>query len=271
MTYSVAHNKDVLTKRLRRFFEEWPDERIPLLRFIKSIDHSSDLYIFGGLIREVCLHGIPPFKSDVDIVVHVRDRDAFDKALLSYEVKRNNFGGCRIKSSRWMIDLWEIQNTWAFSKGYVRPQGVGSLLKTTFFDWDAALYDLQGSRLYCEDDYFSKISAGLVDINLRNNPNEQGVFVRALRLLVKEHARTGCELSHFIVANYNSMSNADILHYESTNFNSRLLTESLVQSMRDRAQRWVGQHSFSWLPDPQLSLFSDEDNEYFNSSLLVKN
>ncbi len=256
----IAQSSEILTKRLRRFFEKVPDERKSLLSFIKSLDGVSEIFIFGGLIREICLHGIENFKSDVDIVVCVKDRALFEKSLTVYNKKKNKFGGYRILVSKWFIDLWEFEKTWAFSKGLIKPIKYTSLLDTTFFNWDSAFYDFRSQKLYCKNNYFKNLSNKILDVNLKENPNQYGAFIRTLRLISNEHINTGKKLSEFIFKNLNSSENKEILEYEKNHFNHRYLDIRKLQQFRKKIDKWEGQEVFSWKTNKkskkQLYLFN---------------
>lgn len=255
----IAQSKEVLVKRLRRFFEDVPEERQPVVSFVKSIKGASDVFIFGGLVREICLRGILPFRSDVDIVVKIQDRSEFDSFLSIYNCTKNKFGGYRIRESRWIIDIWEFENTWAFSQGLVSPIGSASLLQTTFFDWDAALYDFYKDRLQCSEDYIANISNKVLEINLEENPNEIGAFIRTLRFLLKERARTGYKLSKFIQNSFLRMSDQEIMEYERGHFPTVSLTKDILATLRDKSIHWAGEKVFPWMPERQFNLFNSTE------------
>jgi hypothetical protein len=252
----IAKNKEILTKRIRRFFEDVPDERKPLLLFMESLEESgAEIFIFGGLIRDLCLKGGALFKSDVDIVIRLNERTAFEKYLSNLNYEKNKFGGYRIRVANWQVDLWEFKNTWAFTQGFVEPLNIGSLFETTFFNWDASFYDFNKQKLCCPPNYFSDISSKTLDMNLEYNPNEYSVFIRSLRLISKESACTGKKLSEFIVKHMKNTCDSEILNYEKKHFNSLYLNESFLLEIRSQIDAWNNQHKFSWITERQLKLF----------------
>ncbi len=96
------------------------------------------------------------------------------------------------------MDIWEFKNTWAFIHGHVKGDGFYDLVKTTFFDWDAVVYDLYNDSIYAIPDYIERVHSGVVDLNLKPNPNAKGIISRAFRYLEKENAKLSPELALYI-------------------------------------------------------------------------
>lgn len=258
---NVAVNKDSLTKRLRRFFEETPDDRKPLFSFMNEIQEVGETFVFGGLIRDICLRGVDAFRSDIDIVVKIKKGHDIHEALGHRVYERNKFGGYRIRVAQWCVDVWEFENTWAFASGLVEPQTTHSLLDTTFFNWDASLYNISAQKLYHYPNYFEDLSSRLLDVNLKSNPNLYGAFVRALRLISKEHASTRKDLSEFIIEYLKDTTDEQILEYEWGHFNYRWLDRDVLANLRARLEEWDNQDAFLWLQDPQLDLFASNNSK----------
>lgn len=251
----TATSHESLIRRLRRFFEDAPEERRPLTSFIEELNEVSSAVIFGGLIRDVCLHGVKKFKSDVDIVVRCQDSQAFERFIQSRNVQKNKFGGYRLQVSRWLVDIWEFENTWAFSNGFIDPVDEKSLLETTFFNWDAIFYDVLERQLEFRDGYFDDLSNKVLDMNLEDNPNELGAFIRTLRLVSKNSAKTSRGLTEFMLSSFDKTLDCQILNYEKNHFQSSLLTEPLLSSFRESAPLWCGAKQFMWMQEPQQELF----------------
>jgi hypothetical protein len=79
------------------------------------------------------------------------------------------------------VDIWALEHTWAHVAGHRRVGRVEDVLHCTFFDWDAILYDLPTRRIVTAEGYFDLLRSGILDINLKENPNPRGSLVRALR------------------------------------------------------------------------------------------
>jgi len=243
-------------KRIRRFFDEPVAERRAVSHFVQEISVCASAYVFGGALRDIALLGAARFESDVDIVVQVNDHSAFTDILEQFEATQNKFGGYRARFGRWNFDIWEVDRTWAFSVGAVKARGHLSLLETTFFNWDAILYDCRTSTLHHRPNYFSDLSAKYLELVLEDNPNTVGAFVRSLRTLcLSDEILAGPKLSKFIKEQLEKTSNQEILAYEQLSFRSKRLSDGVLTDLRSRASEWNYGKPFRWLPQRQLSFF----------------
>lgn len=251
-----ALDQKAAKKRIRRFFDEPMAERRAVSRFIDEVSVCADVYVFGGALRDISLLGAPHFSSDVDTVVQVHDWGAFTDILGQHEAIQNKFGGHRVRFGRWNFDVWEVSRTWAFSKGVVEDRGPLSLLETTFFNWDAILYDWQSGSLHHGQNYFSDLSHKYLELVLEDNPNSVGALVRALRTLcLSDEIQAGPKLSAFVIGQLENISNEEILLYEARSFARKRLTDSLLSDMRARVHCLDRDLPIHWLPRKQLSLF----------------
>lgn len=247
-------------KRIRRFFDEPLNERRAVSHFIEKLSFCADVFVFGGALRDISLWGAPHFSSDVDMVVRVHDERAYFETLEKFEADQNKFGGYRLQLDRWNFDVWEVTRTWAFTVGAVEARSHLSLLETTFFNWDAILYDWQAASLHHGQKYFSDLSEKYLELVLEENPNHVGSFVRALRTLcISDEIIAGPRLSKFVKMNFGTIDNDSILAYEEERFPTSRLTSELLSCLRERADQYIRSEAFHWLPRRQLHLFDDFD------------
>lgn len=247
-------------KRIRRFFDEPLAERRVVSQFIEEVSFCADVFVFGGALRDISLWGAPHFSSDVDIVVRVHDEHAYGEILGKLEAEQNKFGGHRLKLDRWNFDVWEIARTWAFTTGAVEVKSHLSLLETTFFNWDAILYDWQTASLHHGQSYFSNLTEKYLELVLEENPNNVGSFVRSLRTLcISDEIIAGPRLSEFVKMNFGTIDNDNILSYEAERFPTSRLTNEVLSHLRERADEYTLSEAFRWFPRRQLHLFDDVD------------
>jgi predicted nucleotidyltransferase len=253
-----ALDQKAAKKRIRRFFDEPMAERRAVAHFIDEVSVCADVFVFGGALRDISLLGAPRFNSDVDTVVQVHDSDAFMDILGRHASIQNKFGGHRVRFGRWNFDVWEVARTWAFSTGAVEARSPLSLLETTFFNWDAILYDWRFGSLHHGQNYFSELSDKYLELVLEDNPNTVGALVRTLRTLcMSDEILAGPRLSKFVKDQFGNISDQEILSYEARSFASNRLTDGLLSDMRARALDWDIDMPFHWLPRQQLSLFDE--------------
>ena len=150
---------------------------------------TGDLYLFGGVLRDLALFGQRGFSSDIDIVVDDDDWTHLVKYLISRGVTQNRFGGFRLKVNEWPIDIWTARETWAIREGLVEYHGIESLTETTILNWDAILLNWRTKRIICNPDYFRQIKGRVMDVVLTENPNPLGAAVRAFRHLCLKDAK----------------------------------------------------------------------------------
>ncbi|MFN0263371.1 hypothetical protein ACKTEK_05765 [Tepidamorphus sp. 3E244] len=253
-----ALHHEAATKRIRRFFDEPMAERSAVARFIDEVSDCADVFVFGGALRDISLFGSPGFSSDVDTVVQVHDAEALVGLMGRYQAVRNRFGGHRVRFGRWNFDVWEVSRTWAFAEGVVEAHSPLSLLETTFFNWDAILYDWRSGSLHHGENYFPDLSNKYLELVLQDNPNAVGALVRSLRTICSsDEIQTGPRLSAFVVGGLEDISNEEILSHEASSFLRRRLSQPLLAGMRARALEWDQSSPFQWLPKRQLSLFDN--------------
>jgi len=253
----VAKDIKVLKKRVRRFFEYVPEERRTVSKVLRDLENVADVYVFGGLMRDLALYGIDDFNSDIDLVVKPNDLVEFKRILGTYGFSQNKFGGYRLQSQRWLFDIWEFKNTWAFRENHISPHSKRSLIETTFFNWDAILYDCKSNQIICDDNYLHAIAHRNLDINLRKNPNKINSLIRALKFIVKDGAHTGTGLTNFIIEMLSEVEDCTILEYEIKHYTNPFLQRDTLTRLRKRSKCWNHEEFFTWTTNKQLEFFEE--------------
>ena len=187
--------------------------------------------IFGGLIRDIALGNSRDFSSDVDVVLKGMPTDVLDRWLTPHGAHRNSFGGFRVALGRWVFDLWTFESTWAFAKGLIQGNGLADLLRTTFFNWDAVLFDVGTGELMARPSYFAELESRLLSINLRPTPNEFGAAVRALRLMSEGGVSLAPELAAFLHLQIVEHGIEEFVAADAKRSGRRRLTTSFVGSV----------------------------------------
>ncbi|MDD4600975.1 MAG: hypothetical protein PHQ46_07950 [Negativicutes bacterium] len=154
--------------------------------------------MFGGMVRDFAVKGAAYFKSDIDLVLLSDDVDHVNSLLKAYPHTFNKFGGWKIKCGLWVLDLWLLRSTWAFSNKLVLGESFADLIRTTFFNWDAAVFELQSKKVHIDGTYFKDIQSGVLDINLEENPNPLGMFLRALKFMFLYDAKITPNLALYL-------------------------------------------------------------------------
>jgi len=194
-----------LLRNFNRFVREMIEDR-ELVSFTRKLKPGAKFAIFGGMLRDISLSNQSNFSSDIDVVVDQKENTDFVNILKEYETKINSFGGFRVKVGRWYIDLWMLENTWAFKQGLVKEKSFKSLINTTFFNWDAIALELGNKKktLYCKETYFEDLEKKYLTINLEENPNSLGVIAKTLRHFIIDNANISKELANYVICNINA-------------------------------------------------------------------
>ncbi len=235
MTVSAAKDKSVLKKRLQRFFDPASKSRRGLCQFLDALSEKVDIFIYGGVIRDIALYGGASFKSDIDIVF-TGDESALDEVWVAYGAELNNFGGHRLSVDHWQVDIWLAKSTWAFQEGYQRFESIESMLNTTITNWDAILYHWKGKKIICKDDYFKDLSNYYLDVVLDKNPNMLGMYTRVIRYCAGKAAakEISPRVIHTLRLVFEKYSKKELLEYEERSFRDRYLHNAYERLSGDK-------------------------------------
>lgn len=157
------------------------------LDFVSCSLVDGDVFLFGGLLRDMALYGRRGFSSDIDVVVD-GDWGRLEPYLISLGARENRFGGYRLNVATWPIDIWQAAETWAVKSKLVRFQGIASLTETTVLNWDAILMNWRTRAFIYRQNYFKDLFNRDLDVVLIENPNPLGMAVRVLRHLCQKDA-----------------------------------------------------------------------------------
>ncbi|GAB3370251.1 nucleotidyltransferase domain-containing protein [Spongiibacter taiwanensis] len=188
-----------------------------------------DLYIFGGLIRDIGLFGKKGFKSDIDLVVD-GDWESLIFFLEHLGAVRNKFGGYRLNKYGQPIDIWNARETWAIRHGHVNYDGISSLLETTVLNWDAILMNWRTKRFIYKPKYLDELNTRALDVVLIHNPNPLGMLVRVLRhLCLKDAASISVRTLNYLEDATNQYSFEQIVESERRSYGNSIIEKAIYQ------------------------------------------
>jgi len=168
---------------------EYPGANVTaFVNFLSDALPQGDVYLFGGILRDLALLGRRGFSSDIDLVVEGDWRHCVGY-LESLGARQNKFGGYRFEIAGWPIDVWNAQETWAIKQGFVSYMGIASLTETTILNWDAVLMNWRTRRFIHRRNYLEELRGRVLDIVLAQNPNPLGMVTRVFRHLCAKDAR----------------------------------------------------------------------------------
>jgi hypothetical protein len=233
-----------------------PTETIAeFLDFMTAALPDGDIYLFGGVLRDLALLGRRGFSSDIDLVVEGNWSNCVNY-LESLGARKNKFGGFRLSLGGWPIDIWNAPETWAITQGLVEYRSISSLIETTVLNWDAILMNWRTRVFIHRQNYLDLLRARILDVVLETNPNPLGMLVRVLRHLCLKDARK----ITFAAAGYLSRATQTFTFDEIRAAEMRSYGNSVVEPQSYNFFKHVG------IGAGELNLHS----RYFNASELVK-
>lgn len=232
-----------LRQKVRRFLRSHQYNRREVLRFIEEAKCFGDVAIFGGMLRDMAAFGRRGFSSDVDVVIRPFHSGGIESLAEKMDAKKNKFGGYRAKLGCWMVDFWNVEDTWAFSQGIVEGSGFKDLVRTTFFTTDAVVYELTSGKLHYSDEFLPHISNRVLDINLEHNPNQIGAVLRTFRSLVNRETVLAPRLYQYIMNCISNYEDIDLMQYERRSYFRPVLSQHSLCCIRAELDRhWRGRY-----------------------------
>jgi len=197
--------KQKLRKLIGRFVTTDSKRHYPQLYSVleKINDNHYPAFLCGGAIRDVLLlqSSIP---RDLDIILGNVSKEKLEKDFSSYDRKETKLGGMTLQVKDWSIDMWLIQDTWAFKEGKISGKGFSDYPKITFLDIDAIAIQLFSKRGYKRTIYtngfFKAILNNTIEINFEENPYPAKCIVRALQIADKFNFKIGHKLAIYITS-----------------------------------------------------------------------
>lgn len=194
----MSFNKH-LEKNLGDYLLRRTQSRPHLRETINRIaENLPDTVIFGGMIREFALGHARDFISDIDLVSSAT-RAEIHTAIADYNPSQNKFGGYRFVENGQRFDIWSLNDTWAFKQTDNSSPSFEDLLKTTFFNLDAAYYHINKKELATYPNYYIDAQNRILDINFLINPNPAGMAARAISLVLNRKLKLTRRLVRFVV------------------------------------------------------------------------
>ena len=245
-----------LAQRVRKFMDAETTRDPGLACLVDRLSESSNAYLFGGVVRDIAIgrrdgrrEWVP---GDIDIVHEPYSSVDILPVIDGMTFVRNRFGGLRVRTGLWDVDIWEARDTWAFRNGLVAYQGIESILGTTITNWESVLYRIDGGKVICGDAYLDDIERGYLDVVLDVNPNRLGMCVRLMRACsVKEQVSLSGSVIRTVRAVLRDHTSEEIRAYERSRYRKPRLDGKGIRRLRahievaDNADR-----PFSWWGRP---------------------
>lgn len=238
MTGTARKSSD-LTKRVKRFLLRERKRDGALSHLLDCLISCQAVYLFGGVLRDIALYGISRLdESDIDLVC-VGSGDSLGSLVSEggFRSRKNKFGGFRVETDWWFVDLWSAEETWAFRRGGQRYDGVESLLDTTITNWESILFELEECKLLHGENYFRDLNEGYLDVVFCRNPNPLGMYVRILRAYACKDASVFSSRAVRVLSSALEVhSFEDVNAYERSHYRVSHIGEKLYDRLKARVK-----------------------------------
>lgn len=229
-----------LEHRLRRRVSDFLSRSTAWRPVIEVIERSAARtgwrpLLFGGTLRDLCLKWSAP-PRDLDFVVPGATVEQLSEEFAEHVERRTRFGGLRLRIRSLPVDIWPLEQTWAFRAGLVEPEPE-ALPRTTFLNIEAAAIELrprpgQGRALYATG-FFESFASSSLEINLEENPFPALCTARALLTARKLRFSIGPRLAAYLAHHGTCMPLEEVEQAQLTHYGNVLLSrEAMWEDIR---------------------------------------
>lgn len=206
----IQKMKRDLRARLGRFVATDSKRHYPhLYSVLEDIRNNNyPAFLCGGAVRDMllCNNSIP---RDLDIILGYVSRERLEALFPDHIKGETSLGGLKLQVKDWSIDMWPIQDTWAFKEGKVTGKGFSDYPKITFLNIEAIAIQLFSKRRQKREIYskgfFEAIAERTIELNFEENPAPAECIVRALRIANKFKFVIGPRLARYMISYTNQM------------------------------------------------------------------
>ncbi len=138
---------------------------------LKLLSNHNHVFVLSGVIRDF-LTGVYEGARDFDIVLlqgNIKDSNII-KFLRQSKLRKNSFGGVKIKHSNVVVDIWRMSDTWGLKKQNL-TLSPKSLIDTVFFNFSAIVYDFNNKKFIFDERFCSFLQSKTMDVVYPENPN----------------------------------------------------------------------------------------------------
>ena len=165
--------------------------------FFEEIKYVGTPYLIGGAIRDICNNYEP---RDIDIIIDCR-KDKLQEIAAKYNHRFNRFGGIKLAFQRLKIDIWTMNDNWAFKEN-VYFKSEENIEKGSFYNFDSIVINLCTNRIYA-DIYNECVERNCLDIIINQeiemlNPNPEINVLRAYYIEIKYGVKPSTRLKNYI-------------------------------------------------------------------------
>lgn len=192
---------------MKTLLNEYLEKHYPAKILFDKLQQLGNTYLIGGVLREIKDNGAIRYLRDIDIVLDTKNVDAYNRFVNEYHPEINRFGGYKVQCEELIVDMWLLQQTWAYSARVIncRPEEyLIRLPETVFLNMDAIVYDIKNDKWY-DDRYREAMNTRILDVVLEQNPFLELNIVRSFVIRKKYAMCLSEKLKQIIIQYVNSL------------------------------------------------------------------
>jgi hypothetical protein len=180
-------------------------EELVLKELLFNIFIYGTAYVVGGYFRDVLNE---KESRDIDIIIDMDNVKLLDIITsLKFDYVKNRHGGIKFNFRKISVDLWSIENNWAFKNRLVKlneKDKLKSIAKGCFFNYDSLVINLQ-NYTYNIQNYNNCLKTQTLDILQKSpvyknlNPTTEANIIRAFFLKQKLGTDFSNNLTEYLV------------------------------------------------------------------------
>lgn len=262
----IQKMKRVLRARLGRFVSTDSKQYYPqLYRVFGDIqDNKLSAFVCGGAVRNMllCNNTIP---RDLDIILGYVSKEQLETLFPDHIKGETSLGGLKLQVKDWSIDMWPIQDTWAFKSGKFKGNGFSDYPKITFLNIDAIAVQLfskrRQKRVIYSKGFFEAIIEKTIELNFEENPTPSECIVRALWVANKFSFLIGPKLSRYMISYINKIEIEELAEiYRRRYMDSSVTIEKLYNCFKKIKAQVQASHNRA------VKVFADQNNSFLERS-----
>jgi hypothetical protein len=198
------------------------------------LDRNWRVFLFGGVCRDLLVAPPGSRPRDIDLVIEHASIDDIFGSLQPYVKRRTRYGGLHLEVSGLVCDVWPVSDTWAFRQFPDRFRSVVDLPRTTFFNVEGVVAEIETSDLTCgsiyEYSFYAGIRSMVLDVNFPENPFPALCIIRALHTAAKTGFMIGNRLGAFLERSLQSIKLSEVVDAQESHYGYSCLGEEEIES-----------------------------------------
>ena len=181
-----------ITKQVEHHLRRLFIKNSVLQELVENLNKNGEVFLLGGAVRDIITNTSP---RDYDFVVDLK-KEPLEEIVSNFNHRKNSFGGYKIFIEDMMVDVWSLENTWAFKKGLI-PASPQNLPYTVFFNINSVAVDLTNKKTYIGK-FAEALDSKVLDIVLEKNPLPELCVLRAFVFQEFKDIKFSSKLEEFI-------------------------------------------------------------------------